>query len=283
MAAVTVATSLDSRVTLNSGFEMPLFGLGVYKAASGDNGEAEKAVIHALQYGYRLIDTAEFYSNEADVGRGVKKAGLKREDVFVVSKIWDANGYDYCRKLFNEAFKKMDIGYIDLYLIHSPMGSDNCGTYRAMLDLQKQGLIRSCGVSNYGIQHLEGLKTAGLPTPSVNQIELHPWQHKSEVVKYCRENGIAVMGYSPLAKGQRFSEPILTKLSERYGKTAAQVMIRWSVQKGYITIPKSAKPARIVENAQVFDWSISDADMAVLDKLPQKSCTWDPTTSPWRG
>lgn len=280
MAAV--AKDISARITLNDGVSMPLFGLGVYEASSGVGGEAEKAVEYAISKGYRLIDTAEFYQNEADVGRGVKNSGIKREDVFVVTKLWD-NGYSRCKKIFNESLKKLDLKYVDLYLIHAPSSGKVVETYKAMLELKEQGLIRSVGVSNFGVQHLEGLASAGLPKPSVNQIELHPWQQKLDIVKYCRANGVTVMGYSPLVKGQRFDDKTLNQIAKKYKKTTAQILIRWSVQHGYITIPKSSKPQRIVENMQVFDWSIDDADMAVLNSFPDKSCTWNPCKSSWTG
>lgn len=277
-----VAKDISARITLNDGVSMPLFGLGVYEASSGVGGEAEKAVEYAISKGYRLIDTAEFYQNEADVGRGVKNSGIKREDVFVVTKLWD-NGYSRCKKIFNESLKKLDLKYVDLYLIHAPSSGKVVETYKAMLELKEQGLIRSVGVSNFGVQHLEGLASAGLPKPSVNQIELHPWQQKLDIVKYCRANGVTVMGYSPLVKGQRFDDKTLNQIAKKYKKTTAQILIRWSVQHGYITIPKSSKPQRIVENMQVFDWSIDDADMAVLNSFPDKSCTWNPCKSSWTG
>ncbi|XP_052080624.1 uncharacterized oxidoreductase YtbE-like isoform X2 [Mytilus californianus] len=243
---VSIATDITSRLTLNDGVCMPMFGLGMYEASSGSGGVAEKAVEYALSKGYHLIDTAEFYGNEADVGMGVKKSGLNREDIFVVTKLWD-NGFSRCKKIFNRSLKI------------------------------------SVGVSNFGVQHLEGLESAGLPTPSVNQIELHPWQQKPEIVKYCRDKGITVMGYSPLVKGQRFDDPTLVKIANRYKKSAAQILIRWSIQHGFITIPKSGKTNRIDENMKVFDWAIADEDMAVLNSFPDKSCTWNPCKMPWTG
>lgn len=279
---VTIATSIASRIQLNDGISMPLFGLGVYQSSTGKGGGAETSVNYAISKGYRLIDTAEFYGNEADVGRGIKLSGIKREDLFVVTKLWD-NGYDRCKKIFNKSFKLLDIGYIDLYLIHSPSSGQIVETYKAMLELKDQGLIRSVGVSNFGVQHLEGLKSAGLPKPSVNQIELHPWQQKVDIVRYCRENGIAVMGYSPLAKGTRFGDPKVQEIAARHNKTEAQVLIRWSVQMGYITIPKSSNNQRIDENMDVFDWSLTKDDINTLNSFPDKSCTWNPTTIPWSG
>jgi len=280
MSALRVAANLADRIPLNDGTTMPLFGLGMFRSESGAGGEAEVVAREALKAGYRLIDTAEYYGNEADVGAAVKTAGVPREDIFVVTKLWD-HGYDTCMRHFSESFKKLDIGYVDLFLLHHPLQGQNLESYDAMLELKKKGFVKSVGVSNYGVQHLEGLKKAGRPAPSVNQIELHPWQRKEDIVKYCKENGIAVMGYSPLTKGQRLNDPEIVRLSQKYGKTAGQVLIRWSVQSGFITIPKTSKVARISENADVFDWSMSDEDMKLLNSFPKWSCSWDPTKSQW--
>ncbi|XP_052103383.1 uncharacterized oxidoreductase YtbE-like [Mytilus californianus] len=277
---VSIATDITSRLTLNDGVCMPMFGLGMYEASSGSGGVAEKAVEYALSKGYQLIDTAEFYGNEADVGMGIKKSGSNREDIFVVTKLWD-NGFSRCKKIFNQSLKMLDLQYVDLYLIHSPSSGQVVETYKAMLELKQKGLVRSVGVSNFGVQHLEGLESAGLPTPSVNQIELHPWQQKPEIVKYCREKGITVMGYSPLVKGKRFDDPTLVKIANKYKKSPAQILIRWSIQHGFITIPKSGKLNRIDDNMEVFDWAIADDDMTVLNSFPDNSCTWNPCKMPW--
>jgi len=269
MTTVKVATDLTSSVTLNDGVVMPLFGLGCYLAEPG--APAEDAVIIALKNGYRLIDTAQDYRNEADVGRAIKQSGLKREDIFVVSKVFNNNhGYDLATKTVYESLAKLDLSYIDLYLVHMPIGGKNVETYQALLDLKAKGLIRSVGVSNFGVQHLEGLKAAGLPTPSVNQIKLHPFFRLTNVVEYCRQNGIAVMGYSPIAQATKHDDPDLVRISQRLNKSVAQVLIRWSVQRGYITIPKSTKETRIIENSQVFNFTLSDEDMAVLNSKPEE-------------
>ncbi|OWF44123.1 uncharacterized protein LOC110458799 [Mizuhopecten yessoensis] len=283
-AMPTIATALTSTVKLNDGVTMPLFGLGMYLSASGQGGQAERAAIHALSKGYRLLDTAEFYGNEADVGRGIQNGGLKREDLFVVTKLWE-NGYSRCKKIFNKSLKMLDIGYVDLYLIHNPSSAPGkcVETYKAMLELQQEGLVRSVGVSNFGVQHLEGLREAGLPTPSVNQIELHPWQQKTDIVEYCRKNGITVMGYSPLTKGQKLSDKTLLEIAKRHNKSPAQILIRWSVERGFITIPKSADPGRIEQNADVFSWSLDPSDLQILNDMPDCSCTWNPCKTPWMG
>ncbi|XP_076458388.1 glyoxal reductase-like isoform X2 [Babylonia areolata] len=279
---VTIAKSLNSTIKLNDGKEMPLFGLGMWQASSGSNGPAENAAVMALKKGYKMIDTATLYGNQSDVGKGLKKSGVKREDVFIVTKLW-TNGYESCKEEFTESLRKLDCGYIDLYLIHSPSAGHVLESYKAMMEFQQKGLVRSIGVSNFGIQHLEGMKSAGVPTPVVNQIELHPWMKRVDLVDYCRKNDIAVMGYSPLVKAERLKDPTIVSIAKKLNKTVGQILIRYSVQMGYITIPKTVKEARLVENAQVFDWSIPEEEMAVLNSLPENSCTWNPALSPWKG
>jgi len=175
------------------------------------------------------------------------------------------------------------VGTVDLFLIHSPGGGKNVESFKALLDLKKQGIIRSAGVSNFGIVHLEGLRQAGLPAPSVNQIELHPYHRNEDIVEYCREHNIAVMGYAPLTRCKNLSDPDLAIISNRHIKTVAQVLIRWSVQHGYITIPKSTNEGRIVENTNVFDFNLTDEDLKSLTGKPDFISGWDPTKSSWEG
>lgn len=276
------ATSIDSTIRLNDGVLMPLYGLGLYLAEPGQ--VAEETVIFALKNGYKLLDTAQIYGNEADVGSGLIKSGIAREDVFIVSKIYTTNhGYEATMASVNASLERLQTKYVDLFLIHSPYGGLNVETYQALLDLKKKGVIRSVGVSNFEVQHLNGLKEAGLPMPSVNQIELHPFQRRDYLVTICNEYGIAIMGYSPLARGYKFDDITLITLAEKYQKTMAQVMLRWSVQKGFITIPKSTKPERILENGNVFDFSLSPEDMNLLDNTDQFTCGWDTSEYVWEG
>lgn len=278
---VTVAKDLSSTIKLNDGNIMPMFGLGMWQAQPGSSGPAEKAVIYALQNGYKLIDTATLYENQADVGEGLRKSNVKRKDIFIVTKLW-TNGYESCRDEFNASIKQFDCGYVDLYLIHSPSAGKVVESYKAMMEFQQQGLIKSIGVSNFGIQHMEGMKKAGLPTPTVNQIELHPWMKRPELVQYCHKNNIAVMGYSPLVKAERLKDPTVVSVAKKIGKTVGQTLIRYSIQMGYITIPKTVRPERILENADVFDWSIPEEEMSRLNSLPENSCTWNPCLSAWK-
>jgi diketogulonate reductase-like aldo/keto reductase len=274
---------ISSSILLNDGVKMPLFGLGLYLAEPGT--PASNSVITALQNGYRLLDTAQAYENEAYVGSAVKNSGIKREDIFIVSKVRDQNhGYEATIKSVQESLKKLETNYVDLFLIHSPNGQKNVETYKALLDLKSKGLIKSAGVSNFGIQHLKGFEEANLPPPSVNQIELHPFMKKEDIVKYCRKQNVAVMGYSPLARAKKHSDTDLIRIAEQHKKTVAQVMIRWSLDKGYITIPKSTNPQRIAENCDVFDFTLTEEDHKILDQKPDDfNCGWDPTITPWQG
>uniref|UniRef100_T1JAX2 NADP-dependent oxidoreductase domain-containing protein n=1 Tax=Strigamia maritima TaxID=126957 RepID=T1JAX2_STRMM len=257
---------LSSKLTLKSGQEMPLFGIGTYMMKSGPGTDTTNVIKYALEHDYRMVDTAEYYDNEMDVGKavaGVAVSGIPREEIFVVTKLWD-QGYDRCKESFALSLKKLNMCYVDLYLIHSPLGGEVIDSYKAMVEMKEQGLIRAIGVSNFGVHHLEELKKAGLPTPEVNQIELHPFCKQEEIVGYCRKHGIAVMGYSPLARSYYLSDPVIQKLAEKHKKTPAQVMLRWSIQMAFITIPKTEKLDRILSNADIFDFNLSNDDMDTL-------------------
>ncbi|XP_001629144.3 uncharacterized oxidoreductase YtbE isoform X1 [Nematostella vectensis] len=275
---------LSSFVTLNDGRKMPLFGLGVFRLETG----CEDVCLFALKNGYRMLDTADIYQNEKEVGSAVRKSGLKREDIYVTTKLKPSEeGHSNALKYAKESIKKLDIGYVDLFLIHTPRPGNIIAAYDALLTLKEEGLIRSVGVSNFGVHHLEELRKAGCRTPAINQIEINPFWRQEEIIKYCNKHGITVEGYAPVFRGCKFDHPVLVEMSERYGKTVAQIMIRWSVQKQYITIPKSSNPERILENAQVFDFVISEKDMKNLETFPAERCCFhpneDPTTLPWRG
>ncbi|CAF0859170.1 unnamed protein product [Adineta steineri] len=278
MTSRLIASAIHSTVKLNDGVVMPLFGLGVYQV---ENNCAD-LVAAAIDNGYKLIDTAEFYHNEEGVGSGLKQSGKKREDIFIVSKWFpSAQGAKGALKALDHCLKGLQSNYVDLYLFHAPQGGHCAEAYRALLDAKKQGKIRSLGVSNFGVSHLEALAKLGLDKPSVNQIELHPWQQKNDIVKYCREHDITVMGYSPLAKGQKVQDKTVGEIAKKLSKTPAQVLIRWSVQHGFITIPKTSQASRLQSNADVFDWSIPEEDMKTLNALGNTpwSCTWDPTNN----
>ncbi|XP_020902740.1 uncharacterized protein LOC110241225 isoform X2 [Exaiptasia diaphana] len=270
-------------ITLNDGYRIPMFGLGLFRC---EPKQAVDITAESLQKGYRLLDTAVFYGNEKEVGEGVRKSGIKRENVYVVTKVNDRqHGYEEAVQGVKESIEKFGMDYIDLVLIHSPKPGKLLATYDGLLKVKQEGLVRSVGVSNFGVNHLEEMRKAGKPTPSVNQFELNCFWRKEELVKYCHEHGIAVMGFSPIFRNKKHDHPVLNDIAKRYNKSVAQLMIRWSFQKDYITIPKSSNPVRIVENANIFDFVISDEDMKILDSLPAERCVFptDITEMPWLG
>lgn len=262
---------IPSAVTLEDGIRIPQFGLGMYNVAENIN----DVVKLALQNGYRLFDTAKYYKNETEIGSAFKCSGLKREEYFVVTKLWRSDhGYNETKFAFRESLSKLGLEYIDLYLIHSPNGGKIVETWRAMVELRTDGFIKSIGVSNFNVHHLDKLKAAceeeGLPLPSVNQIELHPWLQQRPVVDHCTELGIAVMGFCPLARGEKFNKcKILKDISSRINRTEAQVLLRWAIQKRFVTIPKSSNPLRLKENSDIFDFQLSSEDMEMLDGLEE--------------
>ena len=259
---------IDSRVTLSDGNIMPLLGLGVWDAKSGK--ETYDAVIHALKSGYRHIDTAEMYDNEKDVGSAVIESGLPREEIFITTKLWDSGmGYDHALKSFDISLRKLNLEYVDLYLIHWPEKGSKLEIWSALERIKKEGRCRSIGVSNFAPKHLkEILTSADLPI-AVNQIEMSPFLQQQEISSFCIKEKIHLTGYCPLARGTRFNNPILCRVAEETNKTAAQVMIRWALQSGHTVIPKSARPQRIEENADVFDFKLTEDQMKMLDELEE--------------
>ncbi|KAH9916484.1 Aldo/keto reductase [Fomitopsis serialis] len=268
--------NLDTAVTLPSGHTMPLLGLGVYQ-----NDDCVPACLAALKHGYRHIDSARMYRNEAQVGQAVRESGVPRAEVFVTTKIYDPDhGYESTLKAVDESLQSFGFDYIDLYLIHSPLSGKErrLETWRALLDAQKAGKVRTAGVSNYGIKHLKEIRDAGLETPAVNQIEVQPFCQQGPIVEYCRKNGIFVQAYCPLVRG-RFDDPVLQEVARKYNKDGAQVLVRWSLQHGYNPLPKSSRPDRVVSNAAVYDFDISGEDMAKVDALDKGAAgatSWNP-------
>ncbi len=258
----------DFSVSLSGGSDVsiPLFGLGTW--LSRENA-AKEAVAHSLKIGYRLIDTAQLYENENEVGDAIKESKEKREDIYVVTKLGSAkHGAESSRLALKESLKKMNLKYVDLFLIHTPKGGKVVETWKTMLELKKEGLARSVGVSNFGVEQLEGLRKLGLEMPSVNQIELHPWLQQKKTRAYMEKHGIACMGYCPLARCKQFGKNgVLSKIAKDKGKSEAQICIRWSLQEGVITIPKSTNKKRIEENADVFAWSLSSKEMDAISKI----------------
>jgi len=258
--------SIKETARLHNGVKMPLFGLGVYKVEEG--AEAEKTVNEALGLGYRLIDTAAMYQNEEGVGKAVRNSGIPREEVFVTTKVWNSDqGYESTLKAFDSSLRKMGLEYIDLYLIHWPVKGKYIETWKALEEIYQQGKVRAIGVSNFNIHHLEDLAKHSSLKPVVNQVELHPALAQNALREYCSRDDILVQAWSPLARGRILADPILTAIAEKYGKTPAQVILRWHLQNGVAVIPKSVTSSRLRENADLFDFELSGYHMDEIDSL----------------
>lgn len=259
-------TDLQGSFTLHNGVKMPYLGLGTYQ--SDNDQEVIDAVSYALQLGYRHIDTASIYGNEEGVGKGIKESAVNREEVFVVSKVWNADqGYETTLKAFEASLKRLDLEYLDLYLIHWPVDGKYTDTWRALERLYAEKRIRTIGVSNFMQHHLEDLLTRAEVVPMVNQMEFHPYVVQQDLIDYCSAKGIQYEAWSPFMQGKVFGLDICQELSKKYKKTVAQVILRWNLQKGVVTIPKSVKKERILSNAAIFDFEISKEDIAYLDGL----------------
>lgn len=266
-------------IQLNDGNQIPAIGLGVWKARRG---QCYSSVLNALETGYRHIDTAAIYGNEEEVGKAITESQVPREKVFLTTKLWNSDhGYETGIAACEQSLRKLGIEYTDLYLIHFPVTGKRLASYEALLKLQETGKTRSIGVSNYTVRHLDEIKSKGLPMPSVNQVEFHPWLNQIELADYCSKNGIALEAYSPLGHGQVLEKTELLEAAAKLGKTPAQMLIRWSLQKGNIVIPKSANPARIRENFSVFDFDIPEDIMTLMNSWNENLRTcWDPSQTP---
>ena len=275
--------SLTDTFELNNGVKIPCVGFGTWQTPDGET--AVQAVKTALECGYRHIDAAAIYGNEESVGEAIGEAGVKREELFVTSKLWnDEHGYDTTLRAFDKTTKDLGLEYIDLYLIHWPVPAKfhddwehaNAETWRAFEKLYEEGRVRAIGLSNFLPHHVEALyKTANIKS-MVNQIEYHPGQTQKEVVDYCRGENMLIEAYSPLGTGAVLNNPTLVEIAEKYGKSVAQVCIRWVLQNGVVPLPKSVTPSRIKDNTKVFDFEISAEDMAVIDKMPVMTLGSDP-------
>lgn len=250
---------------LHNGVKMPAIGFGTYK--SGSDEETEKIIKYALESGYRQIDTAAFYGNEVGIGNGIKESGVNREDVFIVTKLWnDDHGYEKTMETFNKSLERLQVEYIDLYLIHWP-NKLNAETWRAFEQLYTEDKVKAIGVCNFKIGHLEELKKSAKIMPMVNQVEVHPQNIKEDMLSYCNENNIQLVAWSPIMRGKIFSNELMISLSEKYNKTIAQVVLKWHVQRNIIPIPKSSNEGRIKENLDIFDFEISVEDMKAINSL----------------
>jgi diketogulonate reductase-like aldo/keto reductase len=258
-------TIFETRTLANS-VEMPVLGLGVYKMTNKD--ETLQAIEKALQVGYRAIDTASLYENEVEVGEAIATSALKREELFITTKVWNSDqGYDETLRAFEVSLKKLNIDYIDLYLTHWPVAEQYIETYKAIERLYEEKLIRVPGVSNHHEHHLQQLIANANVAPVVNQIECHPLLNQQPLRAFCKEQNIAVTAWSPLGRGHILTNTTIDEIAKRSGKSTAQVILRWHYQNGVLTIPKSVTPSRIEENASIFDFELSITDMQRIDAL----------------
>ncbi len=261
-----MSLTLESKAKLNNGVEIPYLGLGVYQSPPGKT--TERAVRYALKAGYRHIDTAELYGNEADVGKALRESEIKRDDVFITTKVWNSRqGYDSTLHSCNGSLERLGFSYVDLYLIHWPVQGLGDDTWRAMIKLYREGKARAIGVSNYSIRELDGVLKNSDVVPAVNQVEFHPFLYDEELLNFCKNHRIQLEAYSPLTRGKRLNHQNIVKVGKKYGKTPAQVLIRWSLQKDVVAIPKSINEDRIRENSKVFDFNLDPEDMKFLNSM----------------
>ncbi|MCM3033281.1 MULTISPECIES: aldo/keto reductase [unclassified Niallia] len=258
--------NLQSTVKLNNGVEMPRFGLGVFKVEEGQ--EVIDSVKSAIKAGYISIDTAAVYKNEEGVGQGIKESGANREDLFITTKVWNADqGYESTLAAFETSIQKLGLDYIDLYLVHWPVKGKYKETWKALEKLYKDGKVKAIGVSNFHQHHLEDLLEEAEIVPMVNQIELHPLLSQVELRDFCKEKGIVVEAWSPLAQGKLLDNPVLAEIAGKYNKSTAQIILRWDLQNDIVTIPKSIKEHRIIENADIFDFELTNEDIDKINAL----------------
>jgi diketogulonate reductase-like aldo/keto reductase len=263
------------KLILNDGHNIPIVGFGTYKCTEKEGVESVKS---AICNGYSLIDTAAIYNNEEAIGKGLKASGISRENIFITTKVWRENlGYVATKTQFENSLKRLDLDYIDLYLIHWPANAKNynnwqktnADTWRAMEELQAAGKIKSIGVSNFFKEHLEALFQTANVIPAINQIEFHPGYWQQELVEFCKSKNIVVESWSPLARGKVFGNKILEKIAKKHSKSVSQVCLRWIIQHNVVVIPKSTTPKRIKENIDVFDFELSAAEMERINNLPE--------------
>ena len=263
-----MAGNIADAVTLRNGVKMPLLGLGTWQSAEGS--EVEQSVRWALELGYRHIDTAAIYQNERGVGRAVRDSRVPREQLFVATKVWNDDirgGHDAVLRAIDTSLRKLDMDYVDLYLVHWPVKGKYKEAWRAMEKIHADGKAKSIGVSNFMVHHLKDLLPDARTAPMVNQVEMHPRLAQPELMAFCRENGIVQEAWSPLMKGKVGQIPQIQEIAKRHGKTAAQVALRWNIQHGVVTIPKSVKRERLIENAGIFDFQLTAQEMAAIDRL----------------
>ncbi|MFS0859357.1 aldo/keto reductase [Paenibacillus taichungensis] len=257
---------VQDTTTLYNGVKMPWLGFGVFKVKDGE--EVVDAVKTAIQAGYRSIDTAKAYNNETGVAQGIRESGIAREDLFITTKVWNADqGYESTLDAFEASMERLELEYLDLYLIHWPVKGKYKDTWRALEKLHKEGRIRAIGVSNFQIHHLEDLMTDATIKPAVNQVELHPLLIQTELREYCSKHQIQIEAWSPLGQGHLLEHPLLLEIAAKYSKSPAQVILRWDLQNGIVTIPKSVTPQRIRDNANLFDFELTTEEIESINQL----------------
>jgi len=261
-----MSITFASTVPLHGTVDIPLLGFGVYKVEPG--AETEDAVVAALEAGYRHIDTAALYRNEVDVGKAIAASGIDRSELFITTKLWNSHqGYESTLAAFDRSLEKLGLDYVDLYLIHWPKPEHTEGTWRAMEEIQAAGKARAIGVSNFLAEHLDQLTETATVMPSINQIEFHPHLQSAELISYCRDHGIVVEAWSPLKHGEIINDPELAVIADAHGVTVAQVVLRWMLQRGIVTLPKSITPSRIAENRDVYDFELTDDEVAAINAM----------------
>ncbi|CZT22449.1 related to 2,5-diketo-D-gluconic acid reductase [Ramularia collo-cygni] len=282
-------TSLDmnSKIRLNSGHYIPRLGYGVYQTPAA---VAEDVCDHAIKSGYRHVDSATMYRNEEPSAKGMLKSGVPRDQLYFTSKVPPKEvTYEGAKKAVEESLQKTGLGYIDLYLIHAPYGGTDgrLGAWKALVEAVDAGKVKSIGVSNYGVQHLDELEQWQKQQPegqggilSVNQVELHPWLARDDIVRWCESRGVVLEAYSPLVRATRMDDPLLQPLVKKHNKKASQILLRWSLQKNFVILPKSETHSRIEENRSLYDFELSKEDMESLKTGKYEPCAWDPTIEP---
>jgi len=271
-----MTSNLQATTTLHNGVKMPWLGLGVFKVEEGQS--VIDTVRTAIKHGYRSIDTAAIYRNEEGVGQGIregmKEAGISREDLFITSKVWNSDfGYDTTIAAYEESLKKLGLDYLDLYLIHWPVAGKYRDTWRALETIYKEGRVKAIGVSNFQIHHLKDVMEDVEVIPMVNQVEYHPSLTQKDLQSFCQEHNIQLEAWSPLMQGKLLDQPVLKEIGAAYNKSVAQVILRWDLQNGVVTIPKSINENRIAENASIFDFELTSHDMKRIDDLNKNERT----------
>ncbi|KAF9048846.1 aldo-keto reductase [Panaeolus papilionaceus] len=275
--------SIKTKIKLRDGNEMPLLGFGTYEL---EGNEAYQCVTEALEAGYRLVDSAAWYENEHEVGEAIldfcKSSGTSRSDIFYTTKLKLNNGYANVKKAIQCSLEACKLGYIDLYLIHGPLGGPHARkeSWRAICDFQKEnpGLLRSIGISTFGTRHIQELIDSGMAIPTVHQIDLHPFMTRTDIVAFSRKHGMILQAWGPMVRAMRFGHPHLSSLAQKYNKEEAQILLRYSIQKGFIPLPKSSSTERVIRNTQIFGFELTPEEMNDLDRLDEGLVTdWDPT------